>query len=242
MLEFLTAIFCSLFGGCHDGDCRILTHANVKHTVCSYSVAEIETRLFLTNPSGEPFARLSRLESALESESRQPLMLMNGGMYHADLLPVGLYVENSLEQKQISTKGGWGNFHLLPNGVFWGQDGKVGVSETKAFIDAKRQVDFATQSGPMLVIDGKLHPRFLKESDSLKIRNGVGVSKDGDTVHFVISHRPINFWNFGNLFLNELKTPNALFLDGTVSAIKTQSGSRGGWRDLGPMIGVFSRK
>jgi uncharacterized protein YigE (DUF2233 family) len=242
MWDFLTAIFCALFGGCHDGDCRTLTHANVKHTVCSYSVAEIETRLFLTNPSGEPFARLSRLQSALERKSRQPLMLMNGGMYHDDLSPVGLYVEGKRESQQVSTKGGWGNFHLLPNGVFWGRDGKLGVSETKAFLKADRKVDFATQSGPMLVIDGKLHPRFLKESDSLKIRNGVGVSKDGSTVHFVISHGVINFWNFGKLFQDELKAPNALFLDGTVSAIKTKTANRGGWRPLGPMIGVFARK
>ncbi len=242
MWEFLASIFCTLFGTCEDSNCRAVSYANVDHTVCTYAVDEIEVRLFLSSTNGRPFGRFSKLEASLKETEHQPLMLMNGGMYHADLLPVGLYVENSREEKQVSTKAGWGNFHLLPNGVFWGRDGKLGVSETKSFLNTKQKVDFATQSGPMLVIEEKLHPKFLKDSDSLKIRNGVGVSENGTTVHFAISHRPINFWNFGRLFQTELQTPNALFLDGTVSALKTQSMSRGGWRDLGPMIGVFPRK
>ena len=240
--EFLASIFCVLFGTCEDGNCRTVSYAKVDHTICTYAVSDVETRLFLAGRDGRPYGRFSKLEASLKTSERQPLMLMNGGMYHDDLLPVGLYVENKREEKQVSTKAGWGNFHLLPNGVFWGHEGKLGVSETQSFLTAKRTVDFATQSGPMLVIDGKLHPRFLKDSDSLKIRNGVGVSEDGATVHFVISHRPINFWNFGKLFQTELGTPNALFLDGSVSALRTQSISRGGWRDLGPMIGVFPRK
>ena len=242
MWEFFVSIFCALFGGCESGDCRVIKHVGVSHTVCSYKVADIETGLFLKNDKGVPFARLSRLQSELKQQGKQPLMLMNGGMYHDDLLPVGLYVQSGREEKQVSTKDGWGNFHLLPNGVFWGEDGKIGVSETKAFVKAGRKVDFATQSGPMLVVNGKLHPRFLEKSDSLKIRNGVGVSKDGGTVHFAISHGAINFWNFGKLFQNELNTPNVLFLDGTVSAIRTENLNRGGWRQLGPMIGIFSRK
>jgi uncharacterized protein YigE (DUF2233 family) len=31
----------------------------------------------------------------------------------------------------------------------------------------------------MLVIGGKLHPKLLPDSDSLYVRNGVGVSEDG---------------------------------------------------------------
>lgn len=242
MWEFLASIFCLIFGGCESSDCRVLKYAGVSHTICSYKVADVETKLFLKDQRGVPFARFSRLQFELNQKGKKPLMLMNGGMYHEDLLPVGLYVENNQQDKKVSTKDGWGNFHLLPNGIFWGQNGKLGVSETNAFVADGRKVDFATQSGPMLVIDGKLHPKFLEKSDSLKIRNGVGVSQDGETVHFVISHGSINFWNFGKLFQEQLKTPNALFLDGTVSAIKTQSTTRGGWVELGPMIGVFSRK
>ncbi|MEL6946803.1 MAG: phosphodiester glycosidase family protein, partial [Pseudomonadota bacterium] len=108
---------------------------------------------------------------------------------------------------------------------------------------SKRRIkpDFATQSGPMLVINGKLHPRFLPRSNSLKIRNGVGVSRSGETLFFAISQRRVSFHAFGTLFRDVLKTPNALYLDGTVSALKSPSHSQGGWRELGPMISIVAK-
>lgn len=215
------------------------THAAVQNTICSYRTADISLRLFSKNADGEPYRNLRNLENDLQP---RPVMLMNAGMYHEDLGPVGLYVERGEKHKSASTKKGWGNFHLMPNGVFWVSGGTVGVSETRSFLSAGRSVDFATQSGPMLVIDGKLHPKFIKTSDSRKIRNGVGVSKDGSMIHFVISHEGINFWNFASLFRDELGSHNALFLDGTVSAIRAPGISRGGfWHDLGPMVGVFKK-
>nr|WHW29435.1 putative phosphodiester glycosidase [uncultured bacterium] len=238
----MIAFVCSLLGTCSQGACQVIEFKSVSNTVCSYEVSTIRTGLFLNDPQGQPYRSLSRLENRLENRLDKPaLMLMNGGMYHSDLGAVGLYIENGRESKGISTKGGWGNFHLLPNGVFWGKDGKLDVTETKTFIWKQIKPDFATQSGPMLVINGKLHPRFLQDSDSLKIRNGVGVSNDGKWVHFAISQSAVTFWDFGKLFQEKLKTPNALFLDGTVSAIKAEGFSQGGWRDLGPMIGVFER-
>ena len=239
--EIIASFFCALFGTCESGECRTLNYLDTDHIICSYAVESVSVRLYLNDAQNAPFARLENLEKTLEQSGTHPLMLMNGGMYHADLGAVGLHIEDGSELKPVSTKGGWGNFHLLPNGVFWGQGDKVGVTETKAFIAQNRSVDFATQSGPMLVIDGKLHPRFLKNSDSTKIRNGVGITRDGKTVHFVISRRPVTFWNFGKLFQEELGSHNALFLDGTVSAIKTPQFSQSGWRSLGPMIGVFKR-
>ena len=238
IIDVMLSFLCALFGTCDQDQCRELSHASSHHIVCSFDVAEIETRLFLNDEDGTPYARLSALEGNLATTS---LMLMNGGMYHDDLSAVGLYVEQGAEKKKISTKGGWGNFHLLPNGVFWGKDGKLGVTETKRYIQRKMKPDFATQSGPMLVINGKLHPRFLKDSDSRKIRNGVGISRDGKTVYFAISKNAVTFWDFGTLFQTKLKAHNALFLDGTVSAIRTKQFRRGGWRQLGPMIGVFKR-
>ncbi len=72
--------------------------------------------MYLLDQQGKPYGGLRKVESA----SKKPtMMLMNGGMYQADLSAVGLYVEDGVESKNISTKGGWGNFHLLPNGVFW---------------------------------------------------------------------------------------------------------------------------
>lgn len=236
--QFIVSFFCALFGTCDEGHCRTLVHANVDHMICSFATEAISVRLYLKNSEGKPYASLSQLERSID---KPVLMLMNGGMYHDDLGAVGLHVEGGIESQAISTKGGWGNFHLLPNGVFWGKGGKLGVTETGAYIRQKIKPDFATQSGPMLVINGKLHPRFLKNSDSRKIRNGVGISRDGKTVHFVISKDSITFWDFGSLFRDQLKAHNALFLDGTVSAIRSPGYQQGGWRDLGPMIAVFEK-
>ena len=236
--QIIATFFCSLFGTCEEGACTTVSHSKAEYFVCTYRADEVQVRLFLHDQKGKPYGQLRNVESNLKKPAT---MLMNGGMYHANLDAVGLYIEAGNESKNISTKGGWGNFHLLPNGIFWGKDGRYGVSETKAYLSKKLKPDFATQSGPMLVINGKLHPKFLKKSDSLKIRNGVGISKDRKKIHFAISKTAVSFWNFGQLFRAKLKSHNALFLDGTVSALKTKNYHQGGWRALGPIIGVFEK-
>lgn len=236
--DFFASLLCSLLGVCAQDACQNVTHSGNDHIICSYAVKDVSVKLFLNDDKGQPYGGFSGLAADLNTK---PLMLMNGGMYHDDLGAVGLYVERGIRSKSISTKGGWGNFHLLPNGVFWVKDGRIGITETKAFVKQGIDPDFATQSGPMLVINNKLHPRFLKHSDSRKVRNGVGISADGRTVHFAISKGRVTFWEFGNLFKDHLKTPNALFLDGTVSTIKTKNHQRGGWRQIGPIIAVFER-
>jgi uncharacterized protein YigE (DUF2233 family) len=145
------------------------------------------------------------------------LFAMNAGMYHDDRSPVGLFVDNGRVVKPAVTGGGWGNFHLLPNGVFLMKDGLAQVRETLAFEKSGVVPDFATQSGPMLVIDGKLHSRFLPDSDSLKIRNGIGVDATG-RVHMVISKVPVRFYDFATLFRDQLGCRNALYLDGSISS------------------------
>lgn len=211
----------------------------VDHTICSFAVAEVTVRTHWKDADGKIYGHPSRLSDA----DGRLLMAMNGGMYHDDLGPVGLYVEEGKQKKALSTKGGYGNFHLLPNGVFWVRNGKAGVTETGAYRKrvAGKMPDFATQSGPMLVIDGKRHPRFLKNSDSRKIRNGVGVSNDGKRLHIAISHGTVTFWDFGDLFKDRLQAHNALFLDGTVSTIRAEGLSRGSWRAVGPLIGVYAK-
>jgi len=235
---FLSTIFAFGILTGANATCHEMVYARVEHIVCSFKTDKIDLRLFLKNADDKYYGRASFLRRSLDQQS---LMLMNGGMYHADLTPVGLYVENGKQTQKLSTKDGSGNFHLVPNGVFWVKGKTIGVTETKAFARRKLKPDHATQSGPMLVIDGKLHPRFLKDSDSLKIRNGVGISKNGKMLHFAISRDAINFWNFGKLFQEELKTHNALFLDGTVSAIEADGFSQSSWRAIGPIIGVFQK-
>lgn len=144
---------------------------------------------------------------------------MNGGMYGDDFTPTGLYVEsaNEMVAANTATVPGEGaavpNFYKKPNGVFYIGGGAAGVMETGAFVAARPAAEFATQSGPMLVIDGKLHPAFIEGSTDRKRRNGVGVSTPTE-VHFAISEEGVNFWDFARFFRDKLGCEDALFLDG----------------------------
>jgi len=94
----------------------------------------------------------------------------------------------------------------------------------------------------MLVINGAIHPKFLKDSDSKKRRNGVGVTKDGKVI-FVLADSPVNFYGLAAFFRDELKTPNALFLDGTISRIYAPSlGRNDAGVPMGPIVGVVKGK
>jgi uncharacterized protein YigE (DUF2233 family) len=218
--------------------CRPITHAGASYSVCTVDLRRHELKLFLKSANGSPYGSFSRLTQS------QPgiLFAMNAGMYHDDRSPVGLYVENGRELKAANTKPGPGNFHLKPNGVFYAAGTGAGVLETGRFLKAKPRADIATQSGPMLVIDGKIHPKFSDTSASLKIRNGVGI-RDAATVVFAISEEPVSFAAFARLFRDALKCRNALFLDGSISSLYAPGLNRAdALRPMGPIVGAVERR
>lgn len=221
--------------------CGHLTEAGEGYTVCEVAASD-DLRLFLTAPDGKPFGSFRRLADAQSAMGKRLVFAMNAGMYHPDRAPVGLYVENGQQKMRIITSAGPGNFGLLPNGVFCFGDGKLRLIESRHYKAAPPACRFATQSGPMLVIAGALHPKFLPDSDSRHVRNGVGVSANGRTAYFVISDRPVTFYAFASLFRDRLKTPNALYFDGSVSRIYAPMlGRSDPGRPMGPIVGVLSR-
>ena len=144
--------------------------------------------------------------------------------------------------KGVSTANGPGNFHLKPNGVFYVKGERAGVADTARYLRQKIKPDFATQSGPMLVIDGKIHPKISTDGPSQKIRNGVGVRDDGRTAIFAISERPVTFGSFARLFKDTLGCANALFLDGSVSSLYAPGINRSDIsRPLGPLVGAVAK-
>ena len=139
--------------------CRDIDHAEARYVVCSFDPKMSDIRVYDRDyASGEVYGSFANLSSALWTQHQFTVFAMNGGMYHRDLSPVGLLVEHGQERATISTRSGWGNFHLLPNGVFFIDGKKAGVMETAKYLQSGMKVDFATQSGPMLMIDGKVHP------------------------------------------------------------------------------------
>lgn len=222
------------------GACRDVLHLGETYLACSFDPSTSDIRLYNKDQTGMPFRSFRALSLELRRREQYLVFAMNGGMYHEDLAPVGLHVEEGAELAPLNRNPGWGNFHMLPNGVFYVGDGKAGVMAAEAYRLAGIEPRFATQSGPMLVIDGALHPRFLPDSDSLKTRNGVGVTNSGEVV-FAVSKRPVRFHDFATLFRDALDCPNALFLDGTISSLYAPEINR---HDrlfpLGPIIAVVA--
>jgi uncharacterized protein YigE (DUF2233 family) len=98
----------------------------------------------------------------------------------------------------------------------------VGIVETERFLADRPDVKFATQSGPMLVIDGAIHPAFIVDSNDRKPRNGVGVSSQTE-VHFVITKGWVNFYEFARFVRDGLGCRNALYLDGGEAPMRRNS-------------------
>lgn len=219
--------------------CVSAPHKGDAYTVCKFSMSEHRIRLFHSDAEGEAYRQFNTLERELDEQGQSLIFAMNGGMYHEDRSPVGFFRDEFGDRATVNTNDGPGNFHLKPNGVFWISRFEAGIHESQAYLDAEIDPTYATQSGPMLVIDGALHPGLNPDGTSRRRRNGVGVSEDGQTVFFAISDTAVTFHDFATLFRDEIGVPNALFLDGQVSRIYAPEINRNELgADLGPIVGV----
>jgi len=191
--------------------------ANEDDRFVSYIVNPKKQNLefFWKNKKEEHFKNAENLISWLKSKNKKLLFSTNGGMYKKDNSPQGLYVENTITKSEIDTSNGKGNFYLKPNGVFYlTTDKNPMICKTENFL-SNEKIKYATQSGPMLVIDGEIHTAFKKNSTNLNIRNGVGILPNNQII-FAISKKEINFYDFAEYF-KKLGCKNALYLDGFVS-------------------------
>ncbi|MEJ8562041.1 phosphodiester glycosidase family protein [Yoonia sp. GPGPB17] len=218
--------------------CEDVAYAGNSYTACTVDVTSENLSLFHKDADGTVIGSFGGIEDLPEVNSLS--FAMNAGMYHDDRSPVGHYIEDGVETMRVIPNAGPGNFGLLPNGVFCINEDSALVYETLDYVARAPTCRDATQSGPMLVIDGALHPRFLVDSTSRFIRNGVGTSGDGETAVFVISNDGVTFHEFGSFFRDYLKVPNALYFDGKVSRLyaRAQGRSDFGFQSLGPMVAV----
>jgi uncharacterized protein YigE (DUF2233 family) len=211
----------------------------VSTNIISYTVdpEKQHIQLYWKDDSGHILGSIQRLKDYLGSKNRKLVFAMNGGMYKQDYSPLGLFIQNKVIITRMNTADANGNFYLKPNGVFYIKKGNTaGICTTGDFTNGG-QVVFATQSGPMLVIDGQVHPAFKKGSSNLNIRNGVGILP-GNKLVFAMSTEPVSFFDFADYF-KSLGCQNALYLDGFVSRTYLPEKS---WvqtdGDFGVIIGV----
>ncbi len=187
------------------------------------------------NPTGETYGSLGNLQKQLKTEGETLRFAMNGGMYLKDRSPQGLYIQNGETLSEINTvPSAYGNFYLQPNGIFYLTKNKEAVVCKTTDFSLSREVDFATQSGPLLVIDGKIHPKFTQGSKNVHIRNGVGILPNGNVL-FAMSKNTINLYDFATYF-KERGCSYALYLDGFVSRTYLPSAE---WEQLDGNFGVI---
>lgn len=220
-----------------------LRHERVRFHEVDYDVVRVDLKqcaleLHWKDGAGKAYNNFARLREGLALEHRTLLFATNAGIYAKDDTPLGLYVEERKTLQALNMgRGGRGNFFLKPNGVFYVQKGVGHVVTADAYQASPPVAELAVQSGPMLVIDGALHPKFQTSSDSKNVRNGVGVATDGAVV-FVISRAPVNFHDFASIFLEQLDCKNALYLDGNLSGMYAPFAGR---EDMGlHYVGMFA--
>ena len=209
----------------------------VRFTVCDPAKGRLE--LVAAARSEPAVRRLADLDTRLGARALQVAFAMNAGMYDVDGRPIGLAIVEGRQVRAINRREGGGNFHLMPNGVFQvHRDGRAEIVTSEEWKPSPT-IRIATQSGPMLVIDGKMHPAFSHDGSSRHIRNGVGIAPDGKPL-FVISDGEVSLGKFARFFRDQLQCRNALFFDGAVSALWDPANHR---RDLtkplGPLIVAF---
>lgn len=216
---------------------RVAPAQDARFTVVTIDTANQELALFLNDDKGQPFGAFSRLDTWLKARNKRLAFAVNAGMYHADFSPVGLLVQDGKEKVPLNLDDGVGNFFLKPNGVFLvGKDGPQVVASPE-YAKLAKGVRLATQSGPLLLRNGVIHPAFNPDSTSRHIRNGVGVV--GNKAIFVISNHAVTFHEFAVFFRDTLKCRDALYLDGSVSSLFSRElGRHDAAAQLGPILGV----
>lgn len=220
--------------------CREVVFETVPLTHCIADPGQHRIAMANAGADRQPFGSLSAFAASVDAATIA--FAMNGGMYGDDLKAIGYYVENGERLKELNRAEGEGNFYMKPNGVFFGTGGKWQVLGSNTFFNTvKDRPAFGTQSGPLLLVDGKLHPQIQDDGPSKAVRNGVGVDGSGKA-HFVISDAPVSFGQLARYFRDEVKVANALYLDGQVSSLWDPARGRMDKGRVGPIIVVSKRQ
>ena len=209
-----------------------------KIAVTEVDLKKDRLQLFLNDDRGQPFKRFARLNAWLNEKNLTLRWATNAGMYHRDYSTVGLFIAEGKMLFPLNLTSGEGNFFLKPNAVFFITSQGAGIMSSEAYAAQKPAAMLATQSGPALVLNGRLHPAFRAGSANRLHRNGVGVASPQKVV-FAVTDDPMNFDEFARYFRDKLGCANALFFDGTVSSLHDSALKRSDEKiDLGPIIGI----
>jgi len=214
--------------------CETVLFEDASFTDCVADPAKHRITTILGNP---PYRGFKALAAARSGDAPKVAFAVNAGMFDDEGKPIGYYVRDGERGHELNRNDGAGNFHMKPNGVFFGSGGTWKVMTADDFYaKVGERPRFGTQSGPMLLVGGKLHPEITEDGPSRTVRNGVGVDGAG-RAHFVISEGPVSFGKLARYFRDGVKVQDALYLDGGVSALWDPARERMDARaPIGPML------
>lgn len=190
----------------------------------------------------EPYGSMAAYSETVDANSIA--FAVNGGAFSDDMRPRGYLVASGARLSELdrtdNSESGVG-FFLKPNGVFYGTGGSWRIRTTQDFFSGVRdRPNFGTQSGPMLLIGGKLGDAISENGNSRVIRNGVGLDDKG-RAHFVISNDSISYGQLARYFRDEADVRTALFLDSSSSSLWDPASGRMDGGRVGPIIVVTKR-
>lgn len=223
--------------------CETRRFEGSRFLVCVYRPGAHEIRLVNEDTAGVPVRGFAKLARFLGGDANRVRFAMNAGMFGTDGRPTGLYIERGKTVRQLNrVQTAHGNFYMQPNGMMWiARDGSAHIDTTGEFAARNPAAIWATQSGPMLVIAGKLNAQFSADGPSRHIRNGVG-EVGGGAAAFVISEDRVSFGRFARFFRDALGSRNALYLDGAISSLWIPAeGRRDSAHQLGPLVVVLDK-
>lgn len=234
-----TALTCQ--SGAQAAELRQYQYHQVFISTCRADPRTDTIRMYWKDPAGNPLGNFSRLDAHLRSQGQEMVCATNAGIYDKQLQPLGLYVENGTQLRKLNTrKNAYGNFYLQPNGVFVLGEHQAYIVETSDY-EAELGLwntvaRYATQSGPLMIVEGRINPRFDPDSANTVVRNAACLDASG-VVTLAIARNPISFHDFATFLRDTLKCSDALYLDGSISRMYPTLEANMG-PDFGAMIAV----
>jgi uncharacterized protein YigE (DUF2233 family) len=195
----------------------VTAHNRKSYTVYRVDLEHQQLELWSKDNTGTRFRNAGAIKVLAETHGKRLIFATNAGIFDRLFVPLGLHVENGRQLRPLNVNSGQGNFYMKPNGVFFIAGRRGFVVSTEVF-DPKIKVDFASQSGPLLLSQGSINQSFDPNSKNWLVRSGVGIRERSQAI-FAISNEPVSFYEFAELFKNGLKCESALYLDGVISVM-----------------------
>lgn len=230
-----------------EGDLAPCRYETVLHRGAYYDVVRVnleyaDVRMYWKRTDGSRIATFPALRDWVATQGQRLLVATNGGIFLKGFIPEGVHVERGTVVTPTNDRSGWGNFYLKPNGVFAILRRGAVVVTTNQFVAIQREEEVieATQSGPMLVDHGMIHPVFEDSSFHYNIRSGVAAPRPNEVI-LAISRVEVTLYDFATFFRDKLKCNDALYLEGDITRMYAPELGRFDTGSCAGIIGVVAR-